>query len=922
MVYRHLDKRIQKLLEKRDWKTPTKPQEMGSPKILEGKNVLIIAETGSGKTEAAFLPVLSNVLRMKEDGIKALYIAPLRALNRDLLRRLEWWCKHLDLKIEVRHGDTTQYQRRQQALSPPDILITTPETLQAIMVGKVMRKHLEKVKYVIVDEIHELATEKRGFQLSIGLERLAKRAGEFVRVGLSATVGSPKEVGKFLAGNRPHEIINTAGTKETELSILFPLPSDEDREMAETLEIGPETMARLRTIEKLMEKHRGVLTFVNTRDTAEILSSRFNLMNVSMDVHHSSLSKEMRIETEKEFKSEKLKSLICTSSMELGIDVGSVDLVIQYMSPRQVSRLVQRVGRSGHSVERQSNGIIIVNDEDDILESMVIVRKTLSGELEKTDIQRNALDVLAHQVTGLAMEYYKMDIDVAHNIITGAYPYRDITRKKLEEIIEIMCYIGILWRDGEIFGRKRAAFQYYFGNLSMIPDTKQYTIIDIGSGSRIGVLDEEFIETRAETGGIFTVKGRAWEILEIKEGKVLVSQAENIGAVPGWEGENIPVPFEIAQEVGSLRDDIFQNGRLDRYIADENSLEKIQKYIENQGKRRLATDNRVVIETYENYLILHACFGTIVNETLSTVLSSILSSKFGSSIAVRSDPYRICFKFPIKADDEGFKKILTNLKQEQVRPILELTLKRSSLFQWKLAQVAKRFGALTKEAEGYHLRKIMYTFQDSPLYEETFRELFNEKLDVKTTEDVLQRIGSEEYEIAMTSSKEPSPFAYPILTKMGASGIMTPKRPLKEILKLLKKRLENRRVKLFCVYCGNWYTTVKIKNMEEHPQCRNCQARFLAILRKNDRKTMKALKKRLKKQEITKEEDELVVYAKRTADLMLVYGKKAALALAARGIGPQTASRILARMHRDEEEFLKSILDAEKQYVRTRRYWD
>ncbi len=922
MVYERLHPKVQELLEEREWESPTEPQKLGIPQILDGNHTLIIAKTGSGKTEAAILPVLGNVCEMEEEGIKAVYIAPLRALNRDLLRRLRWWCEHLDLQIEVRHGDTTQYQRRQQALSPPDILITTPETLQAIMVGKVMRKHLKKVKYVIVDEIHELAVDKRGFQLSLGLERLVERAGEFLRVGLSATVGSPKEVAQFLAGNRSVEIVNTAETKDMDLSIVCPTPVDDDYQWSDELEIGPETAARLRKIRELVDQHRSVLTFVNTRDRAEILSSRFNLMDTDIDVHHSSLSKEMRIETEEQFKNEELKSLVCTSSMELGIDVGSVDLVIQYMSPRQVCRLVQRVGRSGHTAEGLSKGVIIVHDEDDILETMVIVRRTLEGELEDTRVQKNALDVLAHQITGLAIENYKMEIEDAHVIVTRAYPYHSLTKETLGDVVEIMRYIGILWRDEEIFGRKKAAFQYYFSNLSMIPDTKQYTIKDIGSGKSIGVLDEEFIETRAEVGTVFTVKGRAWEILEINEGKVLVSEAENIGGVPGWEGELIPVPYEIAQEVGRLRRSIAVREDLHTYIADDTSLEKVQEYIEKQGKGALPTDEHLVIETYENYVILHACFGTIVNETLSMVLSSILSSRFGSSVAVRADPYRICFKFPVRADGGILEEVLKNLKPEQVRPILELTLQRSSLFQWKLAQIAKRFGALTKDAEGYHIKKLFYTFEDSPLFEETFREIFNEKLDIDTTERIVEKINVEEYDIEMVHSKEPSPFAFPILTKMGASGIVTPKKPMKEILKVLKKRLENKRVKLFCVHCGEWYMTKTIKHMDEYPRCRNCQARFLAILRKKDKKTMQAIKKRLKQQEISEEEEELVMHAKRTADLMLAYGKKAAMALVARGVGPQTASRILARMHVNEDKFLKNILEAEKQYVKTRKYWD
>ncbi|WP_456473847.1 DEAD/DEAH box helicase, partial [Candidatus Pyrohabitans sp.] len=363
-----LSKPVRSTLSESGFKKPTPIQEAAIPVILSGKHVLLIAPTGIGKTEAAMLPLFSRLSGEKGAGIALLYITPLRALNRDLLSRLEWWGKKLGINIAVRHGDTSQYQRRKQALAPPDMLITTPETLQAILPAPLMRKHLENVRFVVVDEVHELAESKRGAQLSVALERLREIAQrDFQRIGISATVGSPERVARFLCTHAPVEIVRVSTAKGMEISVEYPRPKREDREIAERLLTGIAAATRLRRMRELIAQHSHALIFVNTREMAEILASRFKIIGESVGIHHSSLSQEVRITTEEEFKEGSLKALICTSSLELGIDIGSVDLVIQYKSPRQVSRIIQRVGRSGHRLGRVSRGVIITTDADDTL---------------------------------------------------------------------------------------------------------------------------------------------------------------------------------------------------------------------------------------------------------------------------------------------------------------------------------------------------------------------------------------------------------------------------------------------------------------------------------------------------------------------------------------------------------------------------
>src|SRR5881398_1096086 len=566
-------------LEKEGFLEASPIQQLSIPAILRGENVLLIAPTGTGKTLAAILPVLDEFLEKrsseKTHGISILYITPLRALNRDLLRRLEEMGRDLDVKIQVRHGDTSMSARSRQAKSPPDMLITTPETLQSILVGRRMKEHLRRVRWIVVDEVHELATDERGVQLSIALERLLELTGvEFQRIGLSATIGEPERIAQFLAGtNRKISILRSDEERGLEISVGSVSRTHKDQEEASGLGLPASTVARARKIQQLIEAHKSTLVFTNTREHAEALASQLRALGTtSVRVHHGSLSRELREEAEKEFQEGKLRGLICTSSLELGIDIGSVDFIIQYTSPRETTRLVQRVGRSGHTLGGTSRGVILTINTDDIQESAVLIERAREGRLERPIIHEKAYDVLAHQIIGLLLQKGRMTVEEIGDVVHRSYPFREIDPVELSRVVAQLAELRLLRKfDQFLTARNPKAIQYYFTNLSVIPDVQKYTVFDFFRKRRIGSLDQDFVARRCASGTEFILHGQTWKVLSVDEEQYHVeveAAPPSLTAIPGWEGDMIPVQIDVAEEVGRARrilsDGIVPDGFLEK----------------------------------------------------------------------------------------------------------------------------------------------------------------------------------------------------------------------------------------------------------------------------------------------------------------------------------------------------------------------
>ncbi|UCH71015.1 MAG: DEAD/DEAH box helicase, partial [Candidatus Bathyarchaeota archaeon] len=779
-AFKMLVKPIRRLIEQREFEAPTEPQEKTIPTILEGKNVLLISPTATGKTEAAFLPVLDMLLKMPERprGIKILYITPLRALNRDLLERLQWWCNHLDVRLAVRHGDTDTKERTRQARSPPDILITTPETLQAVLPGRLMRRHLQEIRWVIVDEVHEMADSKRGSQLSLALERLRWVTGkDFQVVGLSATIGSPEKVASFLVGNeRKVEIVRVPVARLMELEILFPQPSSKDHELASVLFTHPEVAARLRIIRDLIEKQKSVLLFTNTRSASEVLASRFKVwdINFPVSIHHGSLAKPSRIAAERGLKNGELKGLVCTSSLELGIDVGRIDLVIQYMSPRQVTRIIQRVGRSGHRIGRIAKGLIITMDSDDTLEAMVIARMAGREELEPVIVPPKPYDALAHQIIGLLMKKKRWYFYEIYDLFKNAYPYGDLTLEDIEKVLTYMHsrFPRLAWVSFEDMlalkpRRTKALYEYYFGNLSMIPDEKQYLVVDETSETAVGILDEAFMAEYGKPGVKFIIRGSPWRISSVSGDHVYVKSVDDpTGAIPSWVGEQIPVPFEVAQEVGWIRGFIEEQMRsrvspeetadrlAQKYPADKDTIGRAMLETVNQVKMNcpVPTNRRLLIEDWEDFVIVHANFGSLTNRALAQLVGHVLSEQIGYTVAVQHDPYRIFIQTMGASNADYIVALFDEMKtwpDSTIRNEIMKAAVKTGIFKRRMIHVARRFGALKKwvDISRVSLRNLVKSFEDTVIYDEALKETFTKDLDLEHMIQVLHGVGKGEFEI-------------------------------------------------------------------------------------------------------------------------------------------------------------------------------
>lgn len=884
----------------------TEIQKKAVPVIYQKIDSLVIAPTGSGKTETAVIPIFDRISRSKKAGkIKALYITPLRALNRDVFRRIIKYAENDGLEIQIRHGDTSQSIRKKIAASPPDVLITTPETLIILLSQPVMLSALDELEWVVIDEVHELLGNERGAQLSLSLERLqANTKFQVTRVGLSATVGNTAEAAKFVVGtSRKCRIIEDHSIRKYDVEVRYI-----DGTITDVVDQVSDYVAK-------NHPDSPVLLFTNTRGESEYLASLLKERSaLKIEMHHGSLSQEVREETEETLRSGRPGIVVCTSSLELGLDIGSVELVIHYGSPRQVSKLVQRIGRSRHTRGSSAKGLIVTNNADDEFEARAILERVKEKSIEDQIVHHGALDVLAHHLVGMTMQFGTVPLDFAMKMINQAYPFRKTTLEDLAGVLEILQNGSIVFFDKEemAFKKKGRSFRYHFENLSTIPDILKFRVFDTVSKKIIGSLDQRFVGDYGDPGNVFVLRGMQWRILNVDDSslRINVEPIRSAGInVPYWEGENIPVDYTTARKVGSFRTKAKQE-RLTNTM------------IESLKIGAIPDENTVVVESQRarNTIVLHACFGTRINATVSTLLSAMLSAKSGYLVDSRSDAYRIMVSSNGRVGEDAVVSVLKD--EYDLESIVKASLSGTHNVNWRTWCVGKKFGIVGREAvyDRKSARFLYERYSATPLAREALRELFHDKYDLDGAAGILKRIREGTVAVRWFEVDSFSRLAEPILdhtTKYYSS----PANLDKGVLDLVRNRLQKTKHRLVCMRCGKWEKVVETDEVNGTLACPHCRSRQVSATFYSDYDLSKIVQKKIAGKKITADENHKFNRAWKVSSLVENFGKTALVVLSGYGVGADTGARILRNMV-GEDEMYRQIYEAERQYVTTRGFWD
>ncbi len=902
-------------------------QQASFETIEKGGNCVISAPTGSGKTEAAILPIFNRLLKGgSKEGISVVYITPLRALNRDLIKRLQTLAGDLGISISVRHGDTPTKERQLQAANPPQVLITTPETLQNLFLSARLRGALANVKVIVIDELHELYSNKRGAQLAVALERVVELAGEYQRVGISATLGNGDEARRFLCGERQCRMIEVRGTKEISAEIVMPTsPRFQNREFREKFNLDAETLARLEKVAELVKASNSTLIFANTRQVVESLGSKLIYMNKNesfggIGVHHSSLDKDERIKTENEFKEGKIKSIIATSSLELGIDIGAVNLVIQYGSPRQVIRLIQRVGRGGHREKEVSYGKVIVANHIEVLESLAIINQMKAGRIEKAELERGALDVLANQICAIALEYRKAKADDIYRIIKRSSPYTDLERPLFDRMVEFLAQERLVRSADGFVGIGFRSRSYFFSNISVIPDTKRFYVKNAAVNRVISTLDEGFVSNYLEEGVTFITKGLPWKVISIEKDTVFVEPGVEIeAAVPDWEGEDIPVSRETAEGVFELiKKGITEGGA----SVEKSTAAGTNDFIESQ-KRYFSPGNSIVaIEELDGYAIAHTGLGKLANELLAKLLAHEGSRISGGRIGVRTTPYALIIDFGGVRRRPEVKSILNGIKNYSADAIIRVDgfLANTDLFRYKFVQICKLFGIVDKKATvtKNNADRLVSFYKESPIAEETIRDLKKNYLDLESVSEFLESLRKGKTEVKVFQGVA-SPLANELLkASYYYRELLLPTLPDEAAIREFEQKINEKKAELLCTYCGMEFSKDINVEKDEKIVCPNCRSPMVAIYGDDE---ANVIKKKIAGRQLTELQGRKYRDAIREASLVEAYGSRAVAALSVYGVGIATAARALKLLRKDYKRFIMDLIEAQKTFVRTKKYW-
>lgn len=787
------------------------PQLFGVMEIHSRNNILVSAPTGATKTLTGFLSILNEIIDSAEKGILedkiyCVYISPLKALNNDIQKNLieplkemeEIADKKLGIRVRVRTGDTPTSQRAAMTKKPPHILITTPESLAILLSTKKFREHLRNVQWCIIDEIHAIAENKRGVHLSLSMERLQKLSTYMTRIGLSATVAPLEEIAKFLVGDlRPCKIVNVQFIKKLDLKVLSAVP--------DFMNVSHEEMHQkmYQLIDKLVQDHRTTLIFTNTRSATERvvhhLKERFpKNYTENIGAHHGSLSKSLRLKIENSLREGKLKVVVCSTSLELGIDIGYIDLVILLGSPKSVARAIQRCGRSGHQLHDTTKGRIIVLDRDDLVECSVLLKEAVEKKIDRIHIPTNCLDVLAQHIYGIAIAD-KININDLFKLIGRSYCYKDLTRKDFNDIINYLSgkfaledrhIYAKIWYDektGMVGSRGMMARVIYMTNIGTIPE-ESFVTVKVGSDI-IGHIDEGFLE-RLKRGDVFTLGGNVYMFLFSRGMVAQVSASvSRPPTIPSWFSEMLPLSFDLSLAIGKFRrlmEDKFKAKRskkeivdfvLDYLYVDKYGANALYEYFKEQFLyASIPNDKKIVIENYKDkekhYSVFHTLYGRRVNDCLSRAVAfSIFRSQHKDvEIGIIDNGFYLASEKSFQA-----RKALSLLEAKELNRIMDEAIEKTEVLKRRFRHCATRSLMILRNYKGRKKRvgrqqvssMILYSAlkridPNFSIIKEAKREVLEDLMDIDNTKKIIDGIEKGEIKVKEINTIMPSPFAFMI----------------------------------------------------------------------------------------------------------------------------------------------------------------
>lgn len=826
------------------------PQRYAVLDIKRKQNTLISSPTGSGKTLSAFITVLDELVSLAgkkklENKTYCIYVSPLKALSNDIERNLKGPLKEikelykkkggkpsdLNIRIGVRTGDTTASQKAGMLKNPPHILITTPESLAIVLSSKKFKDKLSDIDWCIIDEIHSLADSKRGVHMSLSLERL-QNVTDFTRIGLSATVSPLDDVARFLVGGtigkykeyeeRDCTIVDSQFLKKMDMKVLCPVEN-----------FITTTHAKMHSrmyhmIHELIQDHKTTLIFTNTRSATErvvhFLKDRFPKFYKADNIgaHHGSLSKEHRLKIETQLKEGKLKCVVSSTSLELGIDIGYVDLVLLLGSPKSVARALQRIGRSGHQLHETAKGRIIVLDRDDLVECSVLLKAAIEKKIDNIQIQENSLDVLAQHIYGIAINE-PIHEDNVYDLVRQSYCYRNLERKQFDEIIDYLAgeYVSLeersvyakIWHDretGNIGKRSKLARLIYMTNIGTIPDTTGVTV-KIGM-EPIGMIDESFLE-RLKKGDVFVLGGNTY-IFEYSRG-MTAQVRTSIGrppTVPSWASEMLPLSFDLALEIQKFRkymedqffsekskDDLLR--AIDEYLyVDKYGANAIYEYFKEQFLfAEIPHHKKIMIEHYNDsrkkYIIFHTLFGRRVNDVLSRAVAFAISRLDHKDVEIGITDNGFYLSSENKVN---VLKAFRAIHYKELRAMMEIALEKTEILKRRFRHCASRSLMILRSYRGRKktvgrqqmssqllINAVKRISEDFPILKEAKREILEELMDINNSEEVMKLVESGKVKIKEIHTDVPSPFSFNLVMQ-GYSDILK----MEDRLEFLKRMHE------------------------------------------------------------------------------------------------------------------------------------